>query len=418
MLPGQHQGVRQNIERYGQPPAGDAHHELMLFEFVAAVFVNTHVPYSNGMGIPQWPVSGARERELLDEVLSSEQWGGFHPLVAHFEREFAAFQHCRYGVAAMNGTVTLEMALEALGIGAGDEVIVPAISFISTATAVSRVGATPVFVDIEADTFNIDPERVREAIGPKTRAIIPVHFGGPMANMDALMQIAQEGGLPVIEDAAHAHGSEWNGRRAGSFGTFGSFSFQNGKVMTAGEGGILLSNDQALIDSAAQILNAGRRKGEGFFFHYSLGTNYRITALQCAILLAQLERLPEQNERRRRNAAVIRTEAADISGLHFQRVPAAAEVHTNYLLLGWLDGDRGAFHRSLTGAGFPCTPFYPHTLYANPLYQERQNCRVMPCPNSEARVTNAFWIPHRALLGDERDTLALASAIRTAALQA
>src|SRR2546429_5664447 len=134
------------------------------------------------MSIPEWPVSGARERELLDEVLASERWGGYHPIVARFEKEFARFQHCRCGLSAMNGTVTLEMALETLGIGAGDEVIVPGISFISTATAVSRVGATPVFVDIEHDTFNIDPARVREAIGPKTPALIPGHFGGPMAD--------------------------------------------------------------------------------------------------------------------------------------------------------------------------------------------------------------------------------------------
>src|SRR5580658_5938326 len=116
------------------------------------------------MSFPTWPISGARERELLDEVLASERWGGYHPMVARFEQEFARFQQCRYGLSAMNGTITLEMALEALGIGAGDEVIVPAISFISTATAVSRVRATPVFVDIESDSFNIDPRRVLDAI--------------------------------------------------------------------------------------------------------------------------------------------------------------------------------------------------------------------------------------------------------------
>lgn len=367
------------------------------------------------MGIPNWPISGARERELLDEVLASDRWGGFHPIVERFEREFAAFQHCRFGLAAMNGTVTLEMALEALGVGEGDEVIVPAISFISTATAVSRVRAIPVFVDIEAETFNIDPRRVREAIGPKTRAIMPVHFGGPMADMDALTEIAAAHGIAIVEDAAHAHGSEWNGRRAGGFGSFGSFSFQNGKVMTAGEGGILVANDEALIDRAREVANTGRRKGEGWFYHYTLGSNYRITAWQCAVLIAQLERLPEQNCVRLRNVAAIREELADVPGLHFQRVPPAAAVHTNYLLLGRVDGDRGAFHRNLTAAGFPCTPFYPHTLYENPLYRERHNCRVMPCPHSEARVTDAFWIPHRALLGDEIETEALASAIRNAA---
>jgi dTDP-4-amino-4,6-dideoxygalactose transaminase len=366
------------------------------------------------MGTQSWPVSGLRERELLDEVLSSDRWGGYHPFVARFEQEFAAFQQCRFGLSACNGTVTIEMALEAMGIGEGDEVIVPAISFISTATAVSRVRATPVFVDIEPDTFNIDAERIREAFTSKTRAIIAVHFGGPMADMDAITAVASAHGLPIIEDAAHAHGSEWNGTRAGSIGAISSFSFQNGKCMTAGEGGILLSNDEALIDRAREILDQGRRKGEGWFFHYTLGTNYRITAWQSAVLIAQLERLPEQNQRRARNVAIVRENLADVAGLHFQRVPDAARVHTNYLLLGWVDGDRTAFHKKLTGAGFPCTPFYPHTLYENPLYRDRTNCRVMPCPNSEARIKDAFWIPHRALLGSESDTESLVNAIRNA----
>ncbi len=368
------------------------------------------------MNIPAWPVSGARERELLDQVLSADQWGGFHPMVARFEQEFAAFQECRFGLSACNGTVTLEIALDALGIGEGDEVIVPAISFIATATAVSRVGAKPVFVDIGENTYNIDPERVREAIGPRTRAVIAVHFGGPMADMGALAAITAEFGIPLIEDAAHAHGSEWRGRRAGSFGVISSFSFQNGKAMTAGEGGILLSNNEPLIDRAREIQNTGRRKGEGFFFHYILGSNFRITALQCAVLMAQLERLPEQNRTRRRNADAIRRELAQVSGLHFQEVPEAAKVHTNYLLLGRVEGDRGVFHRHLTAGGFPCTPFYPHTLYNNPLYKDRKNCHVMPCPNAEARITDAFWIPHRALLGDGQLTEALASAIRSAVL--
>ncbi len=366
------------------------------------------------MGIPRWPVSGTRERELLEEVLTAEQWGGFHAMVGRFEALFAAFQHCKYGVSAMNGTVTLEMALLALGVGPGDEVIVPAISFIATATSVSRVGATPVFIDIDARTFQMDPSRVREAISARTRAIIPVHFGGPMADMDAIMAIATEYGLAVVEDAAHAHGSEWNGRRAGSFGSLSSFSFQNGKVMTAGEGGILLSNDESLADKAREVQNTGRRKGEAFFSHYSLGSNFRITALQCAVLIAQLERLPEQNDLRIRNVKVIREQLADVPGLHFQHVPVAAAVHTNYLLLGWVEGDRGTFHKRLTSEGWPCTPFYPHTLYQNPLYQNQVNCRVMPCPNAEARIGNAFWIPHRALMADSETTLKLAAGLRAA----
>jgi dTDP-4-amino-4,6-dideoxygalactose transaminase len=160
-------------------------------------------------------------------------------------------------------------------------------------------------------------------------------------------------------------GSEWHGKRAGSFGVISSFSFQNGKVMTAGEGGILLSNNEALIDRAREIQNTGRRKGEGFFFHYTLGSNFRITALQCAVLIAQLERLPEQNCLRMRNA---RRDPRRTCGCPractFSACPNAAQIHTNYLLLGrlWM-GIAGAFHRHLTAAGFPCTPFYPaHSL--------------------------------------------------------
>ncbi|HLY17418.1 MAG TPA: aminotransferase class I/II-fold pyridoxal phosphate-dependent enzyme, partial [Bryobacteraceae bacterium] len=164
----------------------------------------------------EWPVSTERELELLREVLDSGRWGGHSDFVKRFEREFAAWAHCAHGVSAMNGTVTLEMALCAAEVGAGDEVIVPAISFVSTAMAVSRVGATPVFVDIEPLSFNMDPERAAAAITPRTKAVIAVHFGGAMAEMERLGPLAAEHSLALIEDAAHAHGSEWNGRRAGS----------------------------------------------------------------------------------------------------------------------------------------------------------------------------------------------------------
>lgn len=364
------------------------------------------------MEIPSWPVSGDRERELIDQVLSSGQWGGFHPLVGQLERDFATFQHCRFGLSAMNGTVTLEMLLEALGIGPGDEVIVPAISFVSTATSVSRVGAIPVFVDIEADTFNVDPEAIRAAITPKTKAIYAVHFGGPMADMDAIVAVAATHGITLLEDAAHAHGSEWNGVRAGSIGLAGSFSFQNGKVMTSGEGGMIVTNNMPFRVRLEEIQNQGRKAGANYFFHYTLGTNYRITALQAAVLIAQLERLPDQNARRERSASIVKSELADVTGLHFQRIPDAAKVHTNYLLTGWVDQDRDGFHARLTAQGFPCTPFYPHTLQNNPLYLKRTNCRALPCPNAEARILDAFWIPHRVLLGDDDGARALAAAIR------
>src|ERR1700728_133560 len=228
------------------------------------------------MDIPDWPQADEREAELLRMVLESPQWGGFHPFVAEFEQSFAAYQHAAHGISAFNGTVTLELALEVLGIGAGDEVIVPAISFISTATAVSRAGATPVFVDIEHDSFNLDPQRVREALSPKTRAVMAVHFGGTMCNIAEISRICREHNLFLIEDAAHAQGSEWGGKRAGSFGVAGSFSFQNGKVLCSGEGGILVSSDAGFAECARSIANCGRVQGVSFYDHHRLGTNFRL----------------------------------------------------------------------------------------------------------------------------------------------
>jgi dTDP-4-amino-4,6-dideoxygalactose transaminase len=365
------------------------------------------------MGVSSWPVSGDRERELLLEVLSSDRWGGYHPIVKRFEQEFAAFQQCQFGVAASNGTVTLEMALAALGIGPGDEVIVPAISFISTATAVSRVGATPVFVDIEADTFQIDSQAVRTALSKSTRAIMAVHFGGPMANMDQLGEIAAEAGVTLVEDAAHAHGAEWKGRRAGSIGQVGSFSFQNSKVMTAGEGGILTTNDAEVEARMRSIGDQGRIAGGDWFSHHEIGTNYRMTAWQAAVLIAQLERLPEQNCLRAANARYLRTETRDVPGLHWQTIADEALVHTNYLALGRIP-DRDRFAGRLQSSGVPCTPFYPHTLYNNPVYL-RGGCRVQQCPAAEARITDAFWLPHRVLLGTPEDMRTIVQKIREAA---
>lgn len=350
-------------------------------------------------------------------VLESPQWGGFHPFVTEFEQSFAAYQHAAHGVSTFNGTVSLELALAVLGVGTGNEVIVPAVSFISTATAVSRTGAIPVFVDIEPYSFNIDPERVRQAITPKTKAVMAVHFGGPLCNVDALREICHESGLHLIEDAAHAHGSEWKGKRAGSFGVLGSFSFQNGKVLCSGEGGMLVTSSDEIGEQARSIANQGRIAGRSFYEHHRIGTNFRLTAFQAAILVAQFERLPGQIETRTRNADLLKHHLADVPEIIWQRVPDQVTQHSHYLLPGRLAGaaiTRDEFRRRLSNAGIPCTPFYPHTLYNNPAYQVSGSCRVMACPVAEQCVSDAFWFPHRLLLADEETILEAADAIRTA----
>ncbi len=369
------------------------------------------------MQIPSWPQADERESELLRMVLESPQWGGFHPFVKEFEDSFAAYQHSAFGISTFNGTVSLELALHVLGIGPDDEVIVPAVSFISTATAVSRIGAIPVFVDIEPYSFNIDPRRVLEAITPKTRAIIAVHFGGSLCDMEALGRICRDYGIHLIEDAAHAHGSAWNGKRAGSFGVFGSFSFQNGKVLCAGEGGILVTSDQEMAEHARSVANQGRIPGHSFYEHHRIGANFRLTAFQAAVLLAQFERLPGQIETRTHNAALLKQQLPDLPELVWQQVPASVTENSHYLLPGRLMDariSRDEFQHRLASAGVPCTPFYPHTLYNNPVYQKEGTCRVTPCPVAESCVLDAFWFPHRLLLSDAETITSVAVVIRSA----
>ncbi|HLH02206.1 MAG TPA: DegT/DnrJ/EryC1/StrS family aminotransferase [Bryobacteraceae bacterium] len=365
------------------------------------------------MHIPPWPQAGERELELLRQVLGSPQWGGFHPFVEEFESSFAAYQHSRFGIAAFNGTVTLEALLSVLDIGPGDEVIVPAISFVSTATAVSRIGAIPVFVDIDGDTFNLDPERVRQSIGPRTRAIFAVHFGGTMCDLPALEALCREHNLVLLEDAAHAQGSELGGRRAGSFGLAGSFSFQNGKVLSSGEGGILTASDPDLAARLRSFVNCGRVPGRSFYDHVNLGSNLRMTAFQAAVLLAQLEQLPQQIAQRTTNAHALRIATADL--IQWQREPEGTTQNSFYLLTGRLPdrAQREALCQALAAAGVPVTPFYPHTLYQNELYRNAP-CRVTPCPVAEQCVEDSFWLPHRVLLSERRVIDEIANVMRTA----
>ena len=368
------------------------------------------------MTIPEWPQADEREAELLLEVLASPQWGGFHPFVGEFEKSFAAYQHSKHCISAANGTLTLELMLEALGIGAGDEVILPAISFISSATAIARAGATPVFVDIEDHSFNMDPERVGEAVTPRTKAVMAVHFGGVLCDVRALQKICERAGAVLLEDAAHAHGAEWKGQRAGSFGRLASFSFQNGKVLTAGEGGAVVTSDDELAEVARSLANCGRKPGRSFYEHYRLGTNFRMTGFQAAVLLCQMERLPAQIARRTQNATLLKQLLGDLEEIVWQQEPPEQTQNPQYLLTGRLRAtglDHQVFCAELSVHKIPCAPFYPHTLYRNPVF-ESTPCVVMPCPVAEARVQDGFWLGHRLLLAEEETIHECARLIRSA----
>jgi dTDP-4-amino-4,6-dideoxygalactose transaminase len=249
---------------------------------------------------PEWPKGDDHDVTAVTEVVRSGRWGGFPepgPRAAEFEERFSAYQGAKHGVLMANGTVTMEVAVKALGIGWGDEVVVPALTFSATAYAPMAAGALPVFVDVTPSTWTIDPDQVEAAITPRTAAIMPVHLGHQMADMDRIMEIAGRHSLAVVEDCAHAHGQRWRERGAGCIGDFGSFSHQSSKILTAGEGGSLLTNDDRLARLAHSLIDCGRPK-DVEEKEYTFGANYRLGELHAALLCIAMDRFPSQQESR------------------------------------------------------------------------------------------------------------------------
>jgi perosamine synthetase len=263
------------------------------------------------------PTIGPRERELVLAALDSGWVSSIGAYIDQFEAEFAKYCGTRFALAVSNGTTGLHLALEALGLKPGDEVIVPDLTFVATANAVAYTGATPVLADIDPDTLCLDPAAVRALITPRTKAIMPVHLYGHPADMDALTEIANAHGVAVIEDAAEAHGAEYKGRRVGSLGKCGVFSFYGNKVITTGEGGMITTDDEAFWQRAKRLrdhaMSPTRR-----YFHEDRGFNYRITNLQAALGVAQLERIDEFLNRR-----------AEIMDWYRQVIPATDGIRLN-----------------------------------------------------------------------------------------
>ena len=355
---------------------------------------------------PTWPEVEESDRTALLQVLESRVWGGYHPSVAELERRMASDHGVRFGIAVANGTVSLEIALAAAGVRPGDEVIVPPISFVASATAIARVGAVPVFTDVDPETINLHPRRAAEAITDRTRAIVLVHFAGCPADLDAFTRLCADRHLALIEDCAHAPGAVWSGRPVGSSGAFGSFSFQASKNLTAGEGGMLLTDDPDLAETARSIAHQGRRTGGAWYEHVRLGTNARLTGFQAALLLSQLERLPDHVRRRHAAAARLRNGLNTVAGLVV--TPAVldprVDAHAYHIFSMRLDpnlfgASRDHVVAALAAEGVPVTVSYPHPLYRNTLF-ETQPHRVEDCANAEAYCRDGIWLPHQALLAD------------------
>lgn len=281
-----------------------------------------------------WPYYGKEEAEALKKVLDAGQWGTLGNEAMSFAENFSAYLGCRFGISVTNGTVSLEIILRSLGIGYGDEVIVPSYTFYSTISSVGMTGAYPVLADTEAGSFNIDPKDVRAKITDKTRAVIVTHVGGTICDMDVLTQLCHEKGLYLIEDAAHAHGSVWKGIKAGALSDASSFSFQSSKNMTGGEGGFIATNDETIFKEAWHYHHSGRgHDGAGEFAGKTyLGTNARMAEFPAAILNVQLTRLDAQTAKRMETAKYLKERLSSFEFLSFPKEEERQTVNALHLL--------------------------------------------------------------------------------------
>lgn len=374
---------------------------------------------------PTWPVWGeSEERALLDVLHSGKWWSVGGTKVKEFEQAFARFQDAKHGICITNGTAAIEVCLRALGIGCGDEVIVPPYTFIATASAVLSVSATPVFVDIEPRTLNIDPTKIESAITPQTKAIIAVHIAGCPADMDGVMEVARKHNLYVIEDACQAHGAEWKGRKVGAIGHLGTFSFQASKNLNAGEGGIILTDDDELADRVWSVHNVGRTKDGGWYEHPVLGGNFRMTEWQAAILLAQMERVPEQSRRRSENAAYLNSLLEPIPGITTLPLDSRVTRHAYHLFIyrydpsGFGSRPREEFLKAMNAEGIPCWAGYV-PLYKEKVFQLERPCPTgrqidyskVECPVCEQVCQDAIWMPQYTLLADPADMESVSHAV-------
>lgn len=363
-----------------------------------------------------WPPVDASTATKLQDLYYSRRWTAFDEAESAFAQAFAAHHGARYGIFTVNGTVTLQSALGAYGVGPGDEVIVAPLTWYATAMAVRHVGARPVFVDIEPNTLCIDPDRIEVAITERTKAIIPVHAYGSMADMDRIMAIAKRHGLRVIEDCAHMHGGVWDGRGVGSIGDVGSFSFQHTKTMSSGEGGICITNNPEVADRIFRTKQIGYGFGE-LPRHAKSGPprglmcyNFRATAFQAAILNGQLESLDSRQEHYRKTVSYLEDRLCQTTKVRFQTPGRIADRQSYF---GWVmifddpsyaDIPVDVIQKAIQTEGLPLFreqgPIYRFILFnVDPeAYRIDQGC-----PTTEHACARILWLLHPYLgLDDEQ----------------
>ncbi len=378
---------------------------------------------AEGVVWPAWPVLDDEDRRSVLAALDSRNWCCLcaNSRVKAFEDAYAKYHDARHAVAVANGTVSIELALIAAGIRPGDEVLVPAVTFIASASAIACVGAIPIFVDSDPDTFQISPDAVEAAVTDRTRGIVAVHYGGYPADLDRLVPIARKHSLALIEDCAHAHGTEWNGRKVGAIGAFGSFSFQASKALSGGEGGIVLTDDAALAEKARLLQNIGRVPGKPGYEHYVLSSNYRMTELQGALLMSQLRRLQTQTDWKHENGVLLADGLRRIGGLEPLKADPRITKRGYYFFVARYKAEAfggapaSAFRAALNAEGIPNGNGYAVPLYKQGAFKAENVAALLPeklgprpdyekmfLPNAERICQEQVTIPHTVLLAERR----------------
>ncbi|MGC8640753.1 MAG: DegT/DnrJ/EryC1/StrS family aminotransferase [Isosphaeraceae bacterium] len=386
---------------------------------------------------PSWPRFDQLDQKNILDVLHSGHWfRGGGDCVNRFEAAYAQLTGARHCVATANGTSALFASLASIGIEPGDEVIVPPYTFIATINVVLLQYALPVFVDTDPETFQIDARKVEAAITERTRAIIPVHLGGNVSDMDAILAIAAKHKLPVIEDACQAHLAEWRGKKVGNLGATGCFSFQVSKNLSSGEGGAILTADPDLAEKCYAFQNNNRARtatGYNFFYRGGRGANLRMTEFQGNLLLAQMTRLEKQSRTREQNAQYLTRLLREIPGIHPARMYEGCTRNAYHLYMFRYKSEefggltRAKFLHALDAEGIPCSSGYG-TLNKEPFIQAALNSRGFrrifskeildgypernQCPANDQLCQEAVWFTQSMFLGTKSDMDQIAAAVR------
>ncbi len=342
------------------------------------------------------PLLAGHELAYVQQCMAEGWLSGEGPFIARFEQAFSSHSGMQYGIAVSSGSAALDIAVAALGIGKGDEVIMPAFTIISPALSVVRAGATPVLVDSDPDTWNMTVAQIEQKITPHTKAIIAVHIYGLPIDMAPLMELAGRHGIPVVEDAAEMHGQTCYGKPCGSFGTLSIFSFYANKHITTGEGGMVLCNDPALAERCRKLRNLSFEPGGRRFVHYELGWNYRMTNIQAAIGVAQLENLAASVLKKKQTGRFYTDELAFLPGLGYQLpLPATAYAQNVYWVFGIVapsEAECTTMVHALAEAGISTRPFF-WCMHEQPVFQQMGLFAGEHYPVAEQLARRGFYLP-------------------------